>query len=72
MATINRFGFGGVYVMYSDHESEMARVRAEADGLRSFVAEYISAYRNGYDGDDYLLNLAKSLLVSTVGCQDVE
>lgn len=29
MKGIDRFGFGGVYVLYSDHEAEVARLRAE-------------------------------------------
>jgi hypothetical protein len=62
---------GGEIVLDSDHEAEVARLRAEVERLSSFVADYVSAYRNGFDGDDHLLNLARSLLGPTVGDQDV-
>ena len=52
-------------------EREADAMRAKVEGLRSFVADYVSAYRNGFDGDDHLLNLARSLLGPTVGDQDV-
>lgn len=83
----------GDYVLHSDHEAEVARLRAEVEenekvinvwrgrtqraeaeveALRSFVSDYISAFRNGFDGDDHLLSLAKSLLSRETGDLDVE
>lgn len=62
----------GDYVLFSDYEAEVARLRAEVEVLRSFVSDYISAFRNGFDGDDHLLNLAKSLLSRETGDPDVE
>lgn len=40
----------------------LAASRAEVEGLRGFASEYVSAYTSGYDGDDYLMNRANSLL----------
>lgn len=87
------FDTDGPWVPIEDHESEIARLRAEVEenekvinvwrgrtqraeaeveALRSFVSDYISAFLNGFDGDDHLLNLAKSLLSRETGDSDVE
>lgn len=40
MSGINRFGFGGVYVLHSDHEAEVARLRAEVEANRVDAERY--------------------------------
>lgn len=40
MSGINRFGFGGVYVLHSDHEAEVARLRAEVEAYRKDADRY--------------------------------
>lgn len=51
----------------SQEDRAIARLIASAPQLISFVSEYISAYENGFDGDDHLMLLAKSLVAKVTG-----
>lgn len=44
-----------------------ARLIAAAPELFDFARDYISAYQNGFDGDDHLMLLAKSLVAKVTG-----
>lgn len=53
MSGINRFGFGGVYVLHSDHEAEVARLRAEVEGLNQALTDALACEQ------DYLREISE-------------
>lgn len=44
-----------------------ARLIAASPDLFEFARDYISAYQNGFDGDEHLMLLAKSLVAKVTG-----
>ncbi len=44
-----------------------ARLIAAAPELFDFARDYISAYKNGFDGDEHLMLLAESLVAKVTG-----